>query len=377
MFKDALAFLCACGVVTAALPATASDSTRGIAFDQVERTAAYGERPLPSSFQTDYELALKVAKNGYTDPGAAARGAMSGARGASMAASAASMIPGIGGIIGGFAAGAAARAQRAAMRKTMSDAMHEQTAGTLTHYAFLNGWERVEKPGVSAIIVKPDLKQTIYLDLHNKTFVRYGSVEDAAPEAPAGGAGTLQSSLNVTELAAPSIERHATNLAESTYHLLLTGGSGACEDGTAEVHARTYYAQDLMTPARLSAKDGAALESLALQPGCSPKIVRQGAAGRDEHLYLFRIVDVNGGAQESPASAAFGGMLGGGGPAGVFGRFGGVQRSVSLPSGVPGLAAQSAHQRSYTHVTERGNLVELGANDTALFDVPADFTEAK
>ncbi|GAC1598327.1 MAG: hypothetical protein NVS3B28_30300 [Candidatus Velthaea sp.] len=32
---------------------------------------------------------------------------------------------------------------------------------------------------------------------------------------------------------------------------------------------------------------------------------------------------------------------------------------------------------SYTHVTERGNLVELGANDTALFDVPADFTEAK
>ncbi|GAC1411724.1 MAG: hypothetical protein NVSMB64_21670 [Candidatus Velthaea sp.] len=386
MFKHTIAFLCACGIVSAGLPATASDSASGIAFDQVDRTVATGERPSPGSFKTDYELALRVAKNGYSDPASAMRAAANGARGTSMAASAVSMIPGIGGLLGGFAAGAAARAQQAAMRNriksAMNNAMEEQSAGTLTHYAFLNAWERVEKPDVSAVIIKHDLKQTIYLDLRKKTYVRYSGLEDGSADAAASaaaGTGRLQSSVNVTAAPARDIDGQKTSAVETSYHTLLTDASGACGEGASEVRALTYYAADIALPAPLAAKDLAPLESLTLQPGCVPKIVRSGEMRPDGRLYVYRIVDVNGGAATAGvASDADPTMFGGGGRRSPFGAMGAIgPASAAARLATTAGPGTSGNTRSYTRVIERGNLTVLGANAAALFEIPADFTEAK
>ncbi len=296
-----------------AAPACADDVA--IAFDQIDFILPAGANvPAPGSFGADYALALKAP-----DAASQAMALLGGGPGA-MGMSLLGSLPGVAGI-------AAQRAMQAMMTARMQQAKQvigdAARAGRLTHYAFLNGWARIEIPGTVVEIVKPDAHEAIIAMVGARTYRRIPF--DGIPSAAIGPTnGSLHSDVTMSEADRVAIDGAPRPGVKIDYRLQ---ADGLCADAANAIHETAYYG-DTPLPALLAGEDDA-LEPFAVSLRCRPAIVHAvPPPPAPPKLYLYRVIRVEG-------------KLGG------------------------------------TRVSERGNVRALGPADASLFSPPAGFTETR
>lgn len=296
-------------------------------FDQIDRTLIGGASPPPpGSFAIELELIKKhqaIAKNGQTTPAAHGESIMD-----TLSSVAASQIPIP--FVGSWIVSLGSHAQEKKAEQAAAEMRNVMNAGVLTHYAFYNGWTRVEVPGEYAIITRPDQGKKYTLDLQNKVFstTAYGAAVGGSKTLTAPGTAHLQTTASWSLKDPLAVDGQTTAHYEGTEMLLVSEARGVCEDGEIR-ESVTEYVTDLPEPAPLAG----GLESLALPTGCAPTIEHH-SNGDDPsaHLYLYRLVRV-----DSEASYVDGPMI-----------------AVSM----------------------RSNVKPLGPDDAALFEPPPDFAMA-
>jgi len=271
-------------------PSPAATPAAGVMFDQIDRTLAGGATPPPpGSFATELELIKKhqaIAKNGQ--PSQAPHGPTIADSLENMALSQIP-IP----FVGSWISSLKSKAQQKKAQQAAAELRNVMNAGTLTRWAFYNGWTRIEVPGEYAIITRPDLGKKYTIDLENKVYST-SALGDAvagsdAPNTP--GSGKLQSTMSWTLKDPLGIEGVIAAHYEGDAMLLVSEARGVCEDG--EIRGIvTEYVTDLPEPA----PNAGGVESLALPQGCAPTSERH-SAGDDpsSRFFLYRVVRVETG----------------------------------------------------------------------------------
>jgi hypothetical protein len=326
----------------------------GVMFDQIDRTlTGNATPPPPGSFASELARIQRAAsgQNGPSMPGQSI--------GSQLGNMALSQIP----IVGSFIVSANMKRQQQQAQQRLQESMHPQQPGVLTHYAFYNGWSRVEIPGQYATIKRPDLHQTIVLDLQNKTYSTLpddAATQTPAPVATPNGTGQLFSSATWSQKDSLTIEGLTTSEFEGGDLLVVSQGNGACQDGmirTSEIE----YVTDALEPLPLPANG---LEKLALPAGCNASIAHK-SAGDDPtcRFYVYRVIRVEGGsALAANASSPV---------------MGSMQSMFANMPGMPPMPGTSGPSNVMYKLSIRSNIKTLGPDDAAMFSPPADFTPTK
>ncbi len=344
----------------AATPTAAAAQTPAplnIAFDQVDRTLAGTATPPPiTAFADEVQAAI--------DAQHASGGMNVGMGGPNLAQTAIDMIPVVGTI---FSMSQAKKQMEQA--KKQQQAMMDQLAGVkppvLSRYAFYNGWSRVETAS-SIIITKPDQHLVVFIDVQAKTYRTYDTTAPVQTEqntvagAPtSNGAATANSMLSMSQADTQTVDGQQVVGYSSEAIVSLTGSSGTCQDGTYRAKKLEYIAQ-FPEPAPQSKE--VALDTLALPNGCSATINRQvsGTPEPSGQMYVYRLTtvvrDANALAQKPDSNTID--------PTAMMQRFQGGGGPGALPV-------------NYLKLSQRGNIRQLTATDTSLFDIPAGYTEDK
>ncbi|HZV79306.1 MAG TPA: hypothetical protein VFF60_06765, partial [Candidatus Binatus sp.] len=288
-----------------------SSSPSGVMFDQIDRKlVGNATPPPPGTFAAD--LALIQQRDALASHPNPSKPGLS--LGNELATIALSYIPFVGNMIAH---------KLFAHNQQSSQTQALMNAGTLTRYAFLNDWSRVELPGQYAVIKRPDLGKTFVLDLKNKTYSTETTPAASGSQQPyASGSATLDSTVTWSSNQTLDIEGITTTRYDADGALKLSDAAGSCANGTLQAML-TEYVTDGTEPATLSQ---IAIEPLVLPQGCDPAIVRH-VAGDDPHgrFYLYRVVRTQG-------------------------------------------------KNAHGVVSQRANVKGLGPADAALFAPPPDFT---
>jgi hypothetical protein len=250
--------------------------------------------------------------------------------------------------VGPFASMAARQAQQAHLKHERQEAFDAMAGGTLTHYAYYNGWSRTES-GQYAFIRRPDLGKLYTLDLKNKAYIVSDLPQDAAAVATPSPGSTVDSTLAWTAGGTLDLQNQATTKYDATDVMSVTQSSdGDCQQETINVGVSEYVTA-MPEPVPLTSS---ALEKLALPTGCVPTITHHdNGVPPGDRLYVYRVIHIEGGSAielEMPALPLF--------------AHSGKQAPPPLTNGVWVLS-------------ERANIVAIGAGDAALFSPPADFTQ--
>jgi hypothetical protein len=338
----------------------------GIAYDEIVRVVIGATPPPAGNFQADLAT--------ITSPGVVATASPAPKRGigfGNIAKAVLTLNPGS--AAGSLASDVASNAMENALQQSLGAqfaALDASIRGFLQphvlHYAYYNGWERVDDVAAStATIRKCDMGQVYKLDLAKKTYSIYDPASEPTPAPvaaasprgqrpqPAGSPappGTAVADISATtkSLGALRIENQNTTGYNSTAAFSMTQATGSCRNGSASITTDEYFSalnRPAVTscPIRRAPIPTSATEVVAPQStgGCKPTLTFHtgGPALPAGKLSLYTLVTMNG-SGPSPAPPAS--------PA----AFGGVG-----------------------FLTERGNIKTLDAADVALFSVPADFTK--
>lgn len=317
---------------------SASAPPPGVAFDQVDRPIPGNQAPPPpGSYAQELALAQKRAsmKAPWEIRTTIAEQLLNMAL---------SYIP----YAGPFASMAASKAEQAEIKHERQEAQDSLAWGTLTHYAYYNGWSRAES-GQYAFIRRPDLGKMYTLDLRNKAYLVSDLPQNPVVPATPSPGSSADSALAWTMGGTLDLEGQATtkydasdvmNVAQST--------AGDCQQETININV-TEYVASIPEPIPLTST---ALEQLALPTGCVSTISHhESGVGPQDRLYVYRVIQIKGGSAmelEMPVLPLF-----------------------AHGTKPPPLA------NSVWLLSERANIAEIGAGDAALFSPPADFTQVQ
>ena len=358
--------LVAAGLVVA-WPGGAGAAAPNIAYDEIVKFVVSGTPPPIGSFDTDY-AAIAAPKVAATAKPAAAkkRGLFGGIVGA---------LAGGGdpaSAIAGNAAGNAMADAGDAMAVRIGDGMFAGMAaglarftnGSLLHYAYYNGYERIDDvQSNTATILKCVQHQRIALDLANKTYrientdaessdsgrdrasVNSSSRGCTPAKAPRSIPGTaVMSMTSTTRALAPA--KASGILARgyaSTNSMAIEKATGSCKNMSFSVAQTTYLSDYPIASAycplpKAIRHPQAVTEMMPPPEGCklTPVLHASGPTVPTDRLALYQLMTM-GGASANAQSVGPGGM---------------------------------------SFLTERGNVKTLGATDASLFEIPADYKKA-
>jgi hypothetical protein len=281
------------------------------------------------------------------------------------------VLNGPGAVAGAAANQAASNAAGDAAARSMGGAFPGLTASLgsflqphVMHYAYWNGWERVEDPvAQTATIRKCNLGQVIMLDLAHRTYsIVSPDAEPSSgpapppPPAPArhqqqqvdpAAPGTMVANLSetATALGPLRIDHTPTEGYSAVMTFSSTQATGSCRNGSASITTLEYLPaigrpSVNMCPIRRAPVPQTASEAVtAPSGGCKPtfSMHRSGPTPPANRLAMYTLVSFSAGATPQPAASA-------------------------APAG-------------FGFLTERGNLRTLTAADSGLFDVPQGFTK--
>jgi hypothetical protein len=339
----------------------------GVGYDEIVRIVVSATPPPPGNFQADV-AALNAPNSQAASPAPRKRGIGLGAiAGAVLGGGGGSTIAGaVAGDVASNVLDNALQQSLGAQFASLGDSIRSFLQPHLIHYAYYNGWERVDDVAAqTATIRKCDIGQVYRLDLAKKTY----SIYDPNSEPPAtaraatparssrpGSAGTpAPPGTAIADISATTraigplrIENQATTGYDATATFAMTQATGSCRNGSASI-STVQYISGLSRPAvtscpiRRAPVPESATEAVTppeQSGGCRPTIALHtgGPPMPTGKLSLYTLVTMNAAAAATPAPSASG------------------------PSGVGFL-------------TERGNIKALGETDVALFSVPADFTK--
>lgn len=344
-------------------PAPSAAPPPGVAYDEIVRVVVSGTPPPPGDFQSDLAAvnALPPAVVATATPrkhGLGALGALAGAvlsrKGPQDAAS-------------------------DALANSLEDSLQRQLGGQfdavgnairgfmqphVLHYAYWNGWERVEDDVAQTVTIrKCDIGRIIYLNLANKTYTIYdpSSEPSAAPFGPAARGerqaspvataqpGTAVAVLSeTTKVVGPlRVDNVPTVGYDATTSFTMTQSIGSCHDANASMRSVQYLsslAQPMVNacPVYHAAFPQTASDTVAVDPkseGCRPTFTMResGPLVPKDRLALYALVSMSAANSETRGRGAHGiGFL-----------------------------------------TERGNIVTLGPADAGRFEVPRGYTIAQ
>ena len=356
----------ACAVLVAPGASPSAAPAPGLAYDELVRVLVGATPPPPGGFQADLAaLNASPAPNPSAAPkrrgiglGALA-GAVLGGGGAGSIGSA------IAGDVVSTAAENALSQQLSGTFAGLASAMRSFLSPHLFHYAYWNGWERVDDvTAQTATIRKCDIGRVVRLDLAKKTYhIDVPADDTPAPAAPAPAAprsrpersepappGTAVAELTSTTraLGPLRIDNQPTVGYAATTTFAMTQSTGSCRDGRTSLEATNYYTG--LTPPAVTAcpvrRPPVPLtpsDAVAPPPrgGCRPTFSasRNGPAEPSGKLPAYTLLTMSaavGAASPAPASTG-------------TGRVG--------------------------FLTERGNFATLGAPNSDQFEIPAGFTQ--
>ncbi len=356
--------LVACGFIVAG-PGGAGAADPNIAYDEIVKFVVGGTPPPVGAFDTDYAAIAAPKVAATAKPVAAApkrRGLFGGIVGA--LAGGGDPASAIAGNAAGNAASDAGDAMAGRIGEGMLDGMSAGfarfTNGTLIHYAYYNGYERIDDVASNtATILKCAQHQRIVLDLAKKTYrienpdgdanetardragasVSRGCTPSKAPRMTPGTA--VMSMTSTTKVLAPA--KQSGILAHgyaSTNTMAIEKATGSCKNSSFNVALIAYFSDYPLAraycPLPKSVRHPESVTEM-MQPidGCklTPTVRTSGPTLPTDRLALYQLMKMGGSTESSP-----------GVPAGGF----------SL-------------------VTERGNVKTLGPTDANLFEIPADY----
>jgi hypothetical protein len=339
----------------------------GIAYDEIVRVVVSGTPPPPGDFQNDLAAvnASPPAVAATATPRKHGLGALGDLAGAVLSHNAP----------GAIAQGAASDA----LANSLEDSLQRQLGGEfdavgnairgfmqprVLHYAYWNGWERVEDDVAQTVTIrKCDIGRIIYLNLANKTYTIYdpSSEPSSAPFAPAARSerrpspvataqpGTAVAVLSeTTKVVGPlHIDNVPTVGYDATTSFAMTRSIGSCHDANASLRSVQYlssFSQPMVNacPVHHAPFPQTASDTVAVDPkseGCRPTVTmrQSGPPVPKDRLALYSLVSLS--------------------------------------------AANAAHPDSKGNgigfLTERGNIVTLGPADAGRFEVPRGYTIAQ
>lgn len=347
-------------------PAPSAAPAPGIAYDEIVHVVVGTTPPPPGNFQADFANINAPVATATQTPAPRKRGiSLNGLAGAVLGGG------GIGSLAGAVAGDAVSNAMDTAVQQSLGaqfGALGASIRGFLQphlmHYAYYNGWERVDDVTTNtATIRKCDIGQVYTLDLAKKIYRIYDPASEPTPAAapapaargarpaPAGasappGTAVADITTSTKALGALKIENQNTTGYNSTATFAMTQATGSCRNGSATIATNEYISalnRPTVTscpirraPIPTSATDVVTPPQAA--GGCRPTLTFHagGPAVPSGKLSLYTLVTMNAG-DPSP--------------------------SASAPPGIGFL-------------TERGNVKTLGVNDAASFGIPNDFTKA-
>jgi hypothetical protein len=324
--RTMLAVVAALSTLAAARPA-ASQSSGGIAFDQIDRLLLEGATPPPpGSFRDDAAriAALQPLRPKFTTESEAK------ALTATMMLSSGllGMIP-IAGSFLGMAASKAMNAAYEAGRRKQSEENHAAlmafiATGTLSRFAFYHSWARVARAGTETRIEKADQGLTILLDDETHTARSFGAHGDTTYviDTEQQVVPVLDAPPEVTRLPDLVIDGRAAHGYRSTANFTLPQQVGWCKHGPHRAVVTEYVLPVVdPEPAGTPPPDG------GVSGICAPN----GTASIQEPGKLV------------------------------------VYRATELDSGSP---------EAFASMLERSNVRELTEGDAPFFSIPPGFTEA-
>ncbi len=323
--------------------------------------------PPPGSFQSD--LAAVNSASPLPAPSAAPK-----RRGIGFGAIAGAVLGGGGaGAIGGAVAGDA-------VSSAADDAVARQLGGTfaglgaamrsfltphLFHYAYWNGWERVDDvTAQTATIRKCEIGRVVHLDLAKKTYTIYDPANEPTPSAAArpgpGGRpapaqeqppGTAVADLSLTtrSLGPMRIENQPTSGYDATTAFTITQATGSCRNAQSSLDTTTYY-----TPLTRPAVTSCPVRPPPVPASASDAMAPPPTSGGCRPTFTIH--------RSGPTE-----------PAGKLPAYALVTMAVSAASPPP---APSASPSGIGFLTERGNFATLGPASGDQFEIPAGFTQA-
>jgi hypothetical protein len=320
-----LAMLVAAAIIAPILAGTATSTaaSTGFAYDELLKVITSGPLPQPGNFAPDFKSAMDMAVANANPP---------------------------------KHHGLFAKMQDMADKAKATMAMMKN--GTPSTHYFLNEWERTDNPGtLTATIIRPDRHQIIHLDLAAKTYriEDIGTMPvttDSPPPyqgppgqepSPQPGTGKMDITTTSTEIGPKTIDNVHTVGYSQEFKIVSTQSTGSCQDGTFDT-SLTEYVSDI-TPPLAKANPGLKY-SLAghppltggARPGCNPTTTMHhsgGATPPGDRLNIWTLMTIKAGTA----------------------------------------AQQGAAGGSFSMLTERGNVRDLGSADASLFDIPAGFTK--
>ena len=343
----------------------------GLAYDEIVRVVAGATPPPPGNFQTDVSTMNSAAADAAVTPSPAPRRKL----GFGQIAGAVLGGGGIGNIGGAVAGDAVSNAAGNALQNSLSGqfaalgaSMRAFLQPHLMHYAYYNGWERVDDVTTqTATIRKCEIGQVYTLDLAKKTYSVYDPNSEPAPSAPAPppsrgsrtpgappppqppGTAVADISMTTKPLGPLRIEGQPTSGYAETASFATTQSTGSCRDTSASITTAQYLSslnRPALTscPMRRAPVPESANDAVAPQQptgGCRPTLTfhHSGPPVPAGKLSLYTLVTMNASMASTPAPA-----------------------TSAAPAGIGFL-------------TERGNLKALGTSDVALFNIPAGFTK--
>lgn len=342
----------------------------GLAYDEIVRVVAGATPPPPGAFASEL-AAVNAPASAAPTPAPRKRGFNIG----SLTNIAGAVVGGGNGVGGAIAQTVVSEVVSNAMQSAFDKAAtssYGNLAATaqsflqpkLMHYAYWNGWERVDDPATqTATIRKCDLGQVIKLDLAAKTYTVYDPNAEPQPTLPpapphrgrqappdpqAPGTSTATLTEATKSLGALRIENTPTTGYDSTTTFASTQSTGSCRDASASIET-IQYLPSIVRPAvnacpiRRPPVPQTAAEAVTPPAGggCRPTFsaTRSGPTPPSSRLALYALVLMSGGPTPPPQ-----------------------------PGGTPA-------QNTFGFLTERGNLKALGAADAGLFSVPPGFTK--
>jgi hypothetical protein len=341
----------------------------GIGYDELVRVVITATPPPPGNFQADVAAATAAAA---ATPSPAPR-----KRGIGLGAIAGAVLGGGGaGAIGGAVAGdAISNAMEDSLQRSLGAQFASLDATIrnflsphLMHYAYYNGWERVDDLSAqTATIRKCEMGQVYRLDLAKKTYSVYDPASEPtpAPAAPAPRAarsreapgapqppGTAVADITTaTKALGPlRIDNVPTAGYDSTASFAMTQATGSCRNGGASITTQEY----------LSAINRPIVSSCPIHRAPVPESANDAVTPPET---------TTGGCRPTLAFHRSGPPV----PAGKLSLY--TLVSLSAAGASPAPAPTATQSASVGFLTERGNLKTLGAADASLFSVPADFTK--
>ena len=365
-------------VALAALLAPATPSAApgpGLAYDEIVQVLVSGTPPPPGNFQNDV-----AAVNAPPPAVVIASPTPAPHRAFSFGQIASAVING--GNPGAVAQNVAANVASDALDNALANALNAKLGSAfggwtnalrgflqphLMHYAYWNGWERVDDVSAqTATIRKCDMGQVVQLDLSRKTYTIYDPSQEPARSAPAPPAarparpatpstpappGTAVVTLSSTTkaLGPLQIEQHPTSGFDATTTFAMSQATGSCRNASASIRHLDYISQlpqptvnscPIVRPPVIPERETDLVAPPQPQGGCKPTLNVQssGPAPPTGHLSLYTLLTMSAAAGATPA---------------------------------PGAPATAG----IGFLTERGNLKTLGPSDAGLFEIPAGFTK--